>query len=439
VSGAPFEVLDALDGFARLEKRSPLLDGQVPIRAAQGCVPLLEGNAFGFQVVLREELRARGRLSGLSVELEPDARERLAAAHAAAIPRLVAEGLLREKDAWHRRLRDGPYWVEREGLARFVLRLWTGLLVRTRGGAWLRVASVANRRNRRVTVRPSFVADERDFVPLVLEVALDAEETVLTGEVACVAPLRPGVRVEVVPLAQARELGAAHAAFYDERYFHAKKGRVTKKYRKLVARDIPVSDEEAPVVRVAQIGPARARVKRVDKLVNSSGPEPVVSRAAWLEYLVFENEVAFEASYDGFTLEISPRGKALALQAAAVERAWLDAYGEASVERDRRALWYLTKYFTPHLPGEPHFFVKPRAFTSTPPGWSSLVDGVNGRGYDVLRGVVATDRFFATPAVFELHGLGRIEVGAGEPLLSVFAVPRDLAAAGGHILRQGSG
>src|SRR6185295_421399 len=88
------------------------------------------------------------------------------------------------------------------------------------------------------------------------------------------------------------------------------------------------------------------------------------------------------------------------------------------------ALLYLTKYFTPHRHGEAHFFVKPWAFTTTPPGWSSVVDGISGDGYDVMRGVVWTDRFHATPAVFDLARGRKIRVPEGAPLVEVFPVPR---------------
>jgi hypothetical protein len=88
---------------------------------------------------------------------------------------------------------------------------------------------------------------------------------------------------------------------------------------------------------------------------------------------------------------------------------------------------YLTKYFTPHPPGEPHFFVKPWALTATPPGWSSLIEGVHGDGYDVLRGVISTDSFHATPAVFRIHREGaRVNVAEDAPLLRVIPIPRSL-------------
>ena len=74
--------------------------------------------------------------------------------------------------------------------------------------------------------------------------------------------------------------------------------------------------------------------------------------------------------------------------------------------------------------GSSHFFVKPWAFTETPRGWSSVLDGIRGEGYDVMRGVVWTDRFHATPAVFDVAPMRVVKVASGVPLLEVFAIPR---------------
>ena len=55
---------------------------------------------------------------------------------------------------------------------------------------------------------------------------------------------------------------------------------------------------------------------------------------------------------------------------------------------------------------------------------------LHGDGYDVMRGVVSTDTFFATPAVFRVHREGvPIRVPEGAPLLRVIPVPRSLLAA----------
>ena len=95
-------------------------------------------------------------------------------------------------------------------------------------------------------------------------------------------------------------------------------------------------------------------------------------------------------------------------------------------DRHPGALLYLTKYFTPHPPGEPNFFVKPASLLETSPGVSTLLDGVCGAGYDVLRGVVRTDGFHATPAVFQVAPGRSIAVARGTPLVEMFPIPRDL-------------
>src|SRR5262249_49765448 len=56
------EVLDILGGLVRLTRRSPTLDGSVPLRVARACLPLLEGNAYGLQLVLTRPLTVRRRL-----------------------------------------------------------------------------------------------------------------------------------------------------------------------------------------------------------------------------------------------------------------------------------------------------------------------------------------------------------------------------------------
>ncbi len=88
-----FEVLDAL-GLAQLVKRSGDLGGSVPLRVAQACAPLFEGNAFGFQITLRQPITLRRSAGRVAVEIAAPYGEALAASHRAVLPRLVAQGLL---------------------------------------------------------------------------------------------------------------------------------------------------------------------------------------------------------------------------------------------------------------------------------------------------------------------------------------------------------
>ena len=426
-----FAVLDAL-GLCRLSRRDPTLGGRTPLRAVQACAPLLAGNAFGFQVVLDAPIEVRRRLGRLSWEVTGPRAESVARAAKAAVPRLVAQGFVGAKGGWAAALSEGLATSS----GRAGLRLWTGLLVRCEPGTWLRLSGAANRRNRLFEVAEIFVAESDALVPLVVDLELRKEapdRVVLEGEIACLAPLAPGASIATRRLEEAREVGEAHVAFYDAAYFAEKRaGDSTRKYRRML-REEDASPAPAGPCDLVTAGPAHHEVQSVGRVVGPRGPEALPPEAPRVEQVDHACAVSFRATFDGLNLAVEPDRKQLAEGASAVERAWAAAFGEGFVKApaSRGAMLYLTKYFTPHPPGEPHFFVKPWAFFRTPPGWSTLVEGAHGPGYDVLRGVVSTDSFFATPAVFEVYRVGvAIEVAAGAPLVRLTPVPRWLLAAG---------
>ena len=410
-----FEVLDAL-GLSQLVKRSGDLGGSVPLRVAQGCAPLFEGNAFGFQITLRQSITLRRSALGVAAEIAAPYGESLAAAHRAVLPRLVAQGLIPPDSLLPTAFADDFVRVDGEGPGHVRVRLWTGLLLRTDAGVWLRVSATANRRNRSIEVEEQFIPDGSAFVPLVLDMklSLNAPDRVrLEGEIGTVAPVAPGATIDDVPLADAPEIGAAHAAFYDDAYFEAKVGGPTRKYRKM----------QLPPETLESSAPARCRV------INAGPAAHTI--AGSIPHIIFANLVPFEARFDGYTVAVEPDQGALRAGAREVERTFAEALGPTFLGKNRHAMWYFTKYFTHHPPGEPHFFVKPWAFVQTPPGWSCLLEGVHGDGFDVLRGVVATDIFYATPAVFHVYRTGEpIRVRFGEPLLQVTPIPRRLLQAG---------
>jgi hypothetical protein len=423
-----FDMLDAL-GIARLVKRTPTLDGTVPVRVAQACAPLLEGNAFGWQIVLEKPLIVRSAWGRGSARFEDG--EGVARRVDAAVPRLTAQGFLASGGAWAGALRHAAR------IERGVVRVWTGLLVRPARGVWLRLSSAANRRDRRFSVRETFFADANALTPVVLDLDIEVPgEVRLSGEIACVAPLAPGLAFERTPLRVAKEIGRAHVAFYDAAYFAKKRDDVTRKYRRLIsARDAHERelDPAAPTsARLVDTGSAPIDLASVDRFL---GPRSTLASAsspdgARLAHAIVKNIVPFRARFDGHTLAVDADEHALAAAARAIESTWRAAFGDAFLRKHKGALLYLTKYFTPHPPGEPHFFVKPPAFIQTPTGWSTLLEPIHGDGYDILRGVVRTDRFFATPAVFALHGSDRaIHVPAGAPLLRLLPVRRDLLEA----------
>jgi hypothetical protein len=411
-----YDVVDVLDGFASLAKRSPKLDGSVPVRAAQACLPLLDGNAWGHQIVLHRRIALRKRRGGLVVEIERgDELERLMRA---TLPVLVADGTLKPSSEWRRRLERGV--VDTRG----GISVFTGLFVRPRDGVRIRQSANANRRSLAYSIEQAIIDDASGLVPVVLNVvpAPGVDAFTLDGEVATLGALPASVEFLRGTLDDAPLVGQAHRNFYDADYFATKKrGAAARKYRKQFARQTspPAGDIRATIV---DAGPRSVEVAWPQRLHRVAGAAPASGDP---DRLTLANAVSFAATFDGLNVTVTPDPDELAAYARGVRPAW-----ERSLGGDRGchpgALLYLTKYFTPHPPGEPNFFVKPASLLDTSPGVSTLIDGVCGVGYDVLRGVVHTDGFHATPAVFQLEPGSSIEVPRGTPLAEMFPISRDL-------------
>jgi hypothetical protein len=300
------------------------------------------------------------------------------------------------------------------------------LLLKPAPGVLLRVTHAANRRNTAIEIDESWIASSGGFVPLVLSIDV-RRATSLTGEVACIGPLQEEVTIEARALADAPEVARAHVAFYDQDYFDSKKRGVSRKYRRHLTGETDTNRSHVARCEVIEAGPVKWSVRSAGPFVGAKRGAPVPK----LDSAVFVSPFDFTAVFDGHTMSIDADPSDISRAAAAVEAVFTKAMDPSFVASNRGALWYLTKFFTPHPPGDPHFFVKPWSFFRTPAGWSSLLDGINGSGFDVLRGVVSTDSFFATPAVFRLFGEGaRISVKKGQPLLRVIPVPRHLLLAG---------
>ncbi len=426
-----FDAVAAFEPLARFVKREGTLGGAVPLRVAQACVPLLEGNALGHQIVFGKRLVVRARLGRRRLEATPELEE-VDRVHHAAIGYLAAQGFLRKGGAWHTQLAKKWWWVERG-----VLRVWTGLLVRPRPGTWLRVSGAGSRAILGLGVRTAWIAsDDEELVPLVLDFDEVADGTRLEGEVATIAAVVPAVAATIVTVDEAPELVKAHASFYDAPYFATKKGDITKKYRRTIATARGKGDEQgAPaMLRVAHVAGPRPEIVAIDRVLGPASTQLVPApKGQALAVVRFVNAVPFTAHYDGNTMAVEPDLRALAAGARSIE----DALGAPFASANKGSVLYLTKYFTPHPHGEPHFFVKPWAFTETSAGWSSIVEGVRGPGWDVMRGVVWTDRFHATPAVFSLQPGRRVRIAAGAPLIEVVPFPRSLASEGFTLHEEG--
>jgi hypothetical protein len=412
-----FDAVEALAGFCRLIRRSGTLDGSLPMRAAQHCTPVVLGSAVGFQIVLNHPMMFhRGRTALVATVTRPGG-DRIRHDVPAALARMIDRGWLERDGPWHRLFRDDPMPVRGNHLL-----LWTGWLVRPAARTCLLVAGAYNRSGR-ATIREHLVTDTTRFTPLVLEIdvsSLTTRPAWLAGEIGCVTPLVPTVRFRMRPLASAPEVGASVLKFYDASYFAEKRQRPTGRYRKLHAALSSEADPRAD----CQLVYAGPRVHRVTGRWRSAGPDGwgtwSGSRDQVLEQAIVRSECVLQALWDGHT----PRD--LRAHSAASSRRfsalWRRLYGSDAED----ALGFFRAHFgTPPL-GEPYLVLQPRIFVSTPPGWSSIVDGFHGSIYDGMRGVIATDAFNTVSTVYRLYRPGRFRIPKAAPVLRVLPVPRAL-------------
>lgn len=426
------EVITAVEGWCALERRSPTLDGSLPLRVVQGCLPMLDGTALGLQVSLHVPLRAHRTWRGWSLSPlaqrrrverwgldadsahDGDALRRAARRATAAAPALFAHGLL--DPAWRERLRAPLAEIVRSRTTS-TIRLWTGLLAKVAADARLVALRASPRRALGVDAEPAVIPAHGRWAPVILELALDprVDEVILQGEVATLAVLPARVPVRFASLDEAPQAGRALLDFYDAHYFSAKRdGEVTRKYRRLVA-DAPEPASEGEITVVA-CGPPEVDVCA---LAGGDGPTALAVRCG----------VRLDARFDGQRVWIDADADALSARRDAIERAWAPL-AAADDPAHRGALWYLTKYMTPHPAGEPHFFTKPCALVVTPPGWSTLVEGVAVPGVgETLRGLVHTDQFHAVPSVFALPTAARSgRIDRGVTLSRMLPLPRAWAS-----------
>jgi hypothetical protein len=162
------DVIDALEGFFALEKRSETLDGSVALRAAQGCKPLLEGNAAGFHLRLTEPAVIRVGRSGPTLVLTDEGYAHVTAEYAARIAHMVERGILARGGYWHQELSKGFAW--RQGTT---FSLWTGHLVRPVPGIWLLVSGAFNRRCP-INLAEYVITDDTAFIPVILQTDLSS-------------------------------------------------------------------------------------------------------------------------------------------------------------------------------------------------------------------------------------------------------------------------
>lgn len=428
---AVFDVLDVFGGATQLDKPNATLDGSVHLRAAKACSPLLDGNAFGFQVNLKQKLTFDKSLLGIKLTgLSDD----FARTIAGSMPRVLAEGLLDPRGTWAESFQESV--ACREQGQRRQVSIFTGLFVKPRDGHCLRLGHAGNRRNLAFDVEEYWIIDCEKFTPLVVTLSFFPDvpfPLTVSGEIATIAPLPARVPWRLLEKEEEKTLGRAHVDFFDADYFARKKSASTKKYRQMMDKEPEATLPKAEFVGEATLGPRAIRPISMRAVLTNSGVE--VHSSADLRSSAFYNVVPFACSFDGYMAHVEPDKSALDDFAKRTRQVWEQLFGSEFLGQHKGALWYFTKYITPHQAGEPYFFVKPPALLVTPPGYSTLIEGVPGPGYSILRGIVATDVFHALPAVFRVdQPLRQVEIAHGAPLTRFYHFPRTLLDATFHVV-----
>jgi hypothetical protein len=386
----------------------------------------LAGNAFGLQVELSPPFHfKRRRLGGFGLVVDDDLDERRRR-HRASWPMIVARGLISADSMWARRFGESPI-VPAEGGG---FLFFTGLLLRPRPGLFVRLSDAGNRRNRELLVDEVVVLDAARFTPLVLRLQPlpHAPEVLCGGEVATLSVHRAGARVTRDDISDHVHVARRHLAFYDAAYFASKKSRPTTKYRRSIENVVADRCDIDGVLHVSEIDSAQGRVRTDAVVMDASGVG--VMNAAGVERFEVHQQVHVDVRFDGRAVTVHVDEPALQAGARRVQEKLSALLGADAVATGQGAVWYLTRLISLHPPGEPFFFTKPWALAQCPTGWSILIEGARdaaGR-YDVMRGVVAGDRFHATPAVFSLPAPTAFSLPVGTPLATLWALPRDLSA-----------
>jgi len=416
MEGIAFEAVTLLPGLAALVKRSGDLDGNLPVRAARYCGPVFEGSAAGFQVMLGQPMTLkRDRRGRVTWDLTPPVLQLIREETAAAVERGGREGLIDPRSPWWRSFRQDPLPVRGNRAL-----VWTGLVVRPRAGLWLIVGGAFNRRSR-IAVVDHVVSDPERFVPLVVEIDLrdvGREVCWMEGELACVTPVAPRVRVRKERLTAGAPELKAFAGFFSEAYFETKAQHPTAAYVRQT-RDRRVKAAETCEARLLFAGPDVHGIGEFKRFITEAGFAGAPRSPGTLQFALVRHIARLRWTWQGQTHTSFEVGQRRLLPA--LEALWKASIGDAAPS----GFEFLANYALGEHWDQPYVQVQPWAFLPTPDGWSTLVDGVHHPPeYDGMRAVIATDWFHALAMVLRLFGPGKVDLPPRAPLLRALPVSR---------------
>jgi hypothetical protein len=410
--GPSMDIIDGLDQFFVVAHRSATLDGDLPTRAVQWCPPMVEGTAAGVHLVTPKQLLiSRAESGALRLGLPEPVLARVAR-QAERVDRLAELGLLRQGGEWHRLLRDRLYWGQGD-----TIHIWTGHLVRPRPGVVLYLTSAFNRRC--ATTASPRLFEAREWIPLVLSLAVpEGPDAVvcLFGDVACLLPLSSRATIVKHSLSEAPEVGHQFNAFFDKSYWD--KNRSPARYRDLIKGEVMAGPED-PTCKLVVAGPDACEIGPLAPVASAEGPE-LIDGVTKTPGVTLRSICEVRGNCDGHVIMVK-RGP-LNKRIAALHEQWSALYGEETLA----TLPSLSNYLFPSPQGRREVLIRPWVFMATPPGWSTVIDGLQAPLIEGLRGVMSTDKHHSVPLVFKVQESGRFVIPRGAPIAQLIPVPREL-------------
>ncbi|MGW3142115.1 hypothetical protein [Streptomyces sp. NPDC001139] len=413
------EIIETLSDLFDVYERSATLDGSLPLRAVQGCKPVLDGNSAGLHIRL-----------AIPAVLDPAQPPRVRVGryrmgdidemHANALKRILDQGLLVENGYWHRQLRKGVFWAAPDGC----LCIWTGLLARAAPNACILIGPAYNRRCN-VLVQESVIADDTGFTPVILKLdpsAITSNTLLYRAELACLIPLDPQTEFTHESIEDNSDLVHHFDKFYEEKQQNTKRAG---QYRSLVRGD---SDEiylNAPNKIVDLGGPDCYEICQFDEVVTADGPTKEHPYSASLRYVKVLSVARVSGRCDGSTI-IGPT-----IHNNRIARQLTSVWHRLGGREDSAIVKLLTKYVVgigANLQ-EPRFTAVPAIFLQSPTGWSTIVDAYDAGIAEGWRGVIATDIFPILSPVWQVTSRGNFAFKKGAPLVRAIPVPRKLLRA----------
>lgn len=411
-----FEVLTLLPEFTALQKRSGELDGNLPVRAARYCGPVFEGNAAGFQITLAQPMTvARTRRGNIECVMTDPALLQVTQQVDEALEKGIQAGLIARDGFWHRLFRGNALPIRGRRLL-----VWTGHLVRPQPGIWGLVGGAYNRRSR-VAVVDHLVSDPKNFVPLVIEIDtrdVAREPIWMEGEIGCLTPLVPAVRISKQKLAAGALELRQFAEFFSEAYFETKAKHPTANYVKC-QRERRVKADDHCDARLLYIGPDIHEVQEPSRFATTKGFSRVASSPGTLQFSVVRNVAPTRWTWQGQTHSQFEVRKERYLPA--LRDIWRKTFGDTQPS----ALEFLEGHIMGEAWDQPYVQYQPGVFAPTAQGWSTLVEGFHrAPAYDGMRAVIATDWFSGLAMVYRLYDSSTANIPFRAPMLRAIPIPR---------------